>query len=71
MARSGARFIPSEYRIVWDALTHYESYLENRASGAETDDERLKFYEFLEDVDGAKKSLAAGARNDFQLKLGQ
>ncbi len=70
-SKTGTRFIPSEYRIVWDALMHYESYLESRASGAEGDDERLNFDGFLEDVDGTKKSLAAGAQNDFQLKLGQ
>lgn len=65
----GTRFIPSEYRVVWDALTHYESYLEGRASGAESDDERLRLDELLEDVDAARKSLAAGAQADFELKL--
>jgi hypothetical protein len=67
----GIRFIASEYCIVWDALTQYESYLGSRASDADDEHERLRFDELLQDVDGAKKSLAAGAQNDFQLKLGQ
>ena len=60
MASSGTRFIPSEYRIVWDALMHSEIYLESRASRAESDDERLNFYGLLEDVDGAKKFPGRG-----------
>jgi hypothetical protein len=71
MASSGARFIVSEYHIVWDALTHYESYLEGRSSDADDEDERVKFDELLQDVHSAKKSLAAAAQNDFQLELGQ
>jgi len=71
VANTGARLIISEYRVLWDALIHYESQLEGQSSRATDDDERLLYDEKLQDIAQARKSLKFAARNDFGLTLGE
>lgn len=61
----------SEYNIVWDALNHYEKFLENMSLSAESEEEELKFDDQLQDLLSTKKTIQYGALNEYGLNLAE
>lgn len=58
-----------EYNIIWEALAHYEKYLEQMSLSAPTEDEELAFDEKLQDIEGARKTIQYGALNSYGVEL--
>lgn len=58
-----------EYNVIWDALNHYEKYLEQMSLSASSEDEQLIFDEKLQDIDDARKTIRYGALNSYGLQL--
>lgn len=58
-----------EYNVIWEALNHYEKYLEQMSLSASSEDEQLVFDEKLQDVEDARKTIQYGALNSYGLKL--
>lgn len=58
-----------EYNIIWEALTHYEKYLEQMSLSASTEDEELGFDEKLQDIEGAIKTIQYCALNVYGVEL--
>ncbi|MDH5179814.1 MAG: hypothetical protein OEZ39_04450 [Gammaproteobacteria bacterium] len=59
----------SEYHLIWEALNHYEKYLENMSLSVSSEDEALKYDEKLQDLMNTKKTIQYGALNSYGLKL--
>lgn len=70
MPAKGVQPIVSEYHILWEALKHYEERLEKLSSMSTDEDQRLKYDEKLQDIEGILKSLKIAAMRDYELKLG-
>lgn len=58
-----------EYNVIWEALNHYEKYLEQMSLSSTSEDEQLVFDEKLQDIDDARKTIRYGALNSFGLQL--
>ncbi len=58
-----------EYNIIWEALSHYEKYLEQMSLSASSEDEQLVFDEKLQDIDDVRKTIRYGALNSYGLEL--
>jgi hypothetical protein len=58
-----------EYNIIWEALNHYEKYLEQMSLSASSEDEQLVFDEKLQDIDDVRKTIRYGALNSYGLQL--
>lgn len=58
-----------EYNIIWEALTHYEKYLEQMSLSAPNEDEELIFDEKLQDIECTKKTIQYGALNAYGVEL--
>ena len=70
MPAKGVQPIVSEYHILWEALKHYEERLEKLSSMSTDEDQRLKYDEKLQDIEGILKSIKIAAMRDYELKLG-
>ena len=70
MPARGIQPIVSEYHLLWEALKHFEERLEKLSSMSTDENQRLKYDEKLQDIEGLLKSIRLAAQNDFQLKLG-
>lgn len=69
MSVSGIQPIVSEYRLLWEALTHYEERLTKLSAMSTDEDQQLKYDEKLQDLEGLLRSLKLAAKKDFQLDL--
>lgn len=69
MSVNGIRPLVSEYRLLWEALKHYEERLAKLSSMATDEDQQLKYDEKLQDLEGVLSSLRVAAKNDYQLDL--
>ena len=69
MSAKGIQPIVSEYRILWEALKHYEERLEKLSSMSTDEDQQLKYDEKLQDIEGLLKSIKIAAENDYELRL--
>ncbi|WP_331345017.1 hypothetical protein [Cellvibrio sp. UBA7661] len=58
-----------EYNVIWEALNHYEKYLEQMSLSAPSENEQLVFDEKLQDIDDARKTIQYGALNSYGLQL--
>lgn len=58
-----------EYNIIWEALGHYEKYLEQMSLSASSEDEELVFDEKLQDIESARKTIQYGALNSYGVEL--
>lgn len=58
-----------EYNIIWEALSHYEKYLEQMSLSASSENEQLVFDEKLQDIDDVRKTIRYGALNSYGLEL--
>ena len=70
MPAKGVQPVVSEYRILWEALKHYEERLEKLSSVSTDADQRLKYDEKLQDIEEILRSLKMAAMRDYDLKLG-
>lgn len=70
MPAKGITPIVSEYRLLWEALKHYEERLERLSSMSTDEDQRLTYDEKLQDLEGILAALKIAAFNDYQLRLG-
>jgi len=66
---SNNTILVNEYNLIWEALMHYEKYLENMSLSAGNDDEELKYDEKLQDLINTKKTIQYGALNSYGLEL--
>jgi len=69
MSGSGIHPNVSEYHILWEALTNYESRLEKFSEMSTDEEKQLEYDEKLQDIEGIKTSLAIAAKNEFELEL--
>lgn len=69
MSAKGIRPLVSEYRILWEALKHYEERLEKLSSMSTDEDQQRRYDEKLQDIVGLLKSVKIAAGNDYDLKL--
>jgi hypothetical protein len=69
MSAKGITPIVSEYRILWEALKHYEERLEKLSSMSTDEDQQLKYDEKLQDLEGLLRSVKIAAQSDYQLEL--
>lgn len=67
MSANGIRPIVSEYRLLWEALKHYEERLSKFSAMSTDEDQQLKYDEKLQDLGGLLRSLKLAAKNDYQL----
>lgn len=58
-----------EYNIIWEALGHYEKYLEQMSLSASSEDEELSFDEKLQDIENTRKTIQYGALNSYGVEL--
>jgi hypothetical protein len=58
-----------EYNILWEALIHYEKYLEQMSLSAPTEDEEVLLDEKLQDIENVRKTLQYGALNSYGVEL--
>ncbi|ARU26631.1 hypothetical protein ACSV5M_21080 [Cellvibrio sp. ARAG 10.3] len=58
-----------EYNIIWEALAHYEKYLEQMSLSSSSEDEELIFDEKLQDIESARKTIQYGALNSYGVEL--
>jgi hypothetical protein len=58
-----------EYNVLWEALNHYEKYLEQMSLSSASEDEQLRFDEKLQDIEDARKTIRYGALNSYGLEL--
>ncbi len=58
-----------EYNIIWEALAHYEKYLEQMSLSSSSEDEDLIFDEKLQDIESARKTIQYGALNSYGVEL--
>jgi hypothetical protein len=58
-----------EYNIIWEALSHYEKYLEQMSLSASSEDEELSFDEKLQDIENTRKTIQYGALNSYGVEL--
>ena len=70
MPVKGIQPIVSEYRILREALEHYEERLQKLSSMSTEEDQQLKYDEKRQDIEGLLASVKIAANNDYQLKLG-
>lgn len=66
---SNPTILIKEYNIIWEALAHYEKFLEQMSLSASTEDEELGYDEKLQDIEGAKKTIQYGALNSYGVEL--
>lgn len=66
---SNPTILIKEYNIIWEALAHYEKFLERMSLSASTEDEELGYDEKLQDIEGAKKTIQYGALNSYGVEL--
>ncbi|TQV65823.1 hypothetical protein FKG94_28055 [Exilibacterium tricleocarpae] len=59
----------NEFNIIWEALNHYEKYLENMSASAPNEDEELLYDEKLQDLENTKKAIQYAALNSYGLEL--
>ena len=69
MSGKGIAPIISEYRILWEALKHYEERLEKLSSMSTDEDQQLKYDEKLQDIEGLLRSVKLAAQSDYELDL--
>ena len=69
MSAKGIRPIVSEYRLLWEALKHYEERLTKLSSMSTDEDQQLKYDEKLQDLDGVLRSIKIAAKTDYELEL--
>lgn len=69
MPAKGLALTVSEYRLLWEALKHYEERLEKLSSMSTDENQQLKYDEKLQDIEGVLASLKVAALNDYELKL--
>jgi hypothetical protein len=69
MSDKGIRPIVSEYHILWEALQFYAERLEKLSSMSTDDDQRLRFDEKLQDLDGILRSIQSAAKRDYNVDL--
>lgn len=69
MRASSIKLIVSEYRVLWEALLHYEAHLEGLSAACEDEDKQLVYDEKLQDIEGMKRAIASSAMADYQLEL--
>jgi hypothetical protein len=69
MSAKGVQFIVSEYHILWEAVSNYETRLEKLSAMCTDDDQQLQYDEKLQDIEGVKKSLQIAAKADYALEL--
>ena len=69
MSTKGVRPIVSEYRLLWEALKHYEERLTKLSSMSTDEDQQLKYNQKLQDLDGILRSLRLAAKADYELDL--
>lgn len=58
-----------EYNIIWEALSHYEKYLEQMSLSASSEDEELLFDEKLQDIENTRKTIQYSALNSYGVEL--
>ena len=58
-----------EYNIIWEALAHYEKYLEQMSLSSSSEDEELIFDEKLQDIESARKTIQYCALNSYGVEL--
>lgn len=58
-----------EYNIIWEALRHYEKYLEQMSLSAASEDEELSLDEKLQDIESTRKTIQYGALNSYGVEL--
>ena len=58
-----------EYNIIWEALNHYEKYLEQMSLSAATEDEELSYDEKLQDIESTRKTIQYAALNSYGAEL--
>ena len=66
---SDSTILVNEFNIIWEALNHYEKYLENMSTSAPTEDEELLYDEKLQDLENTKKTVQYAALNSYGLEL--
>lgn len=69
MSANGFKPIVSEYRILWEALKHYEGRLEKLSSMETDEDKQLAYDEKLQDLQGTLDSIKIAAKNDYRIDL--
>ena len=69
MSAKGIHPIVSEYRLLWEALKHYEERLSKLSSMSTDEDQQLKYDEKLQDIEGMLRSIKIAAKNDYELNL--
>ena len=69
MSANGIRPVVSEYRLLWEALKHYEERLSKFSSMSTNEDQQLTYDEKLQDLEGLLRSVKIAAKHDYQLDL--
>lgn len=69
MSAKGIRPIVGEYHILWEALKHYEEWLEKLSFMSTDEDQQLKYDEKRQDLDGLLTAIKTAAENDYALRL--
>ena len=54
---------------MWEALQFYADRLEKLSSMSTDEDQRLKFDEKLQDLDGVLRTIQHAAKRDYELDL--
>lgn len=65
----GPTILVKAYSMLWQALNHYEKYLEQVSLSSASEDEQLRVDEKLQDIDDARKTIRYGALNSYGLEL--
>ena len=61
--------LANEYHVIWEALSHYQSHLENKALSAMSDKDKRKYDERLQDIFDTKKTIQHSARDTYGFEL--
>lgn len=64
-----AKFIVSEYNILWKALKHYEKHLQQLSANTTNEDEQLFADEDLMKLEGMFRDLREAAKQDWDMDL--
>jgi hypothetical protein len=69
MSVKGIRPIVSEYRLLWEALRHYEERLSKFSAMSADEDQQLIYDEKLQDLEGLLRTVKLAAKSDYQIEL--
>lgn len=63
------KFVIGEYRVLWEALTRYQSDLERLAVETSDEDDRLLVDDKLQKIDDMLRMISGAAKQDWDIEL--